>query len=210
MVTRRVVIAGLASPLVWQPAFAGEREPSFFQAQVDAGTLPPVAQRLPTNPRVVNLAAMGRVPGRHGGDIRMLIGGQRDIRLMTINGYARLVGFSQKLELQADILESFETVEDRIFTFKIRAGHKWSDGSPLTAEDFRYCWEDVHLNEELSPGGLSTYLLSHGKPPVFEIIDTLTVRYSWDAPNSDFLPQIAAAQPLSMVMPSAYLKTFHM
>lgn len=209
MVTRRVVIAGLASPLAWRPALAAEREPGFLQAKVDAGTLPPVEQRLPANPRVVNVAAMGRVPGRHGGDIRMLIGGQRDIRLMTIYGYARLVGFSAKLELQADILESYETVEDRIFTFRIRAGHKWSDGTPLTTEDFRYCWEDVYLNEDLSPGGLSTYLLSDGKPPVFEIIDALTVRYSWDAPNSDFLPQIAAAQPLSMVMPAAYLKTFH-
>jgi peptide/nickel transport system substrate-binding protein len=128
---------------------------------------------------------------------------------MTINGYARLVGYDENLNLQPDILESFDVVEGRIFTFRIRMGHKWSDGTSLTAEDFRYCWEDVQNNEDLSPGGLATYVVVEGKPPVFEILDPLTVRYSWDQPNPDFLQQIAAAQPLSMVMPSAYLKQFH-
>ena len=42
------------------------------------------------------------MPGRHGGDIRTLIGGQKDIRLMTIYGYTRLVGFDEKLTLQTE------------------------------------------------------------------------------------------------------------
>ena len=95
------------------------------------------------------------------------------------------------------------SVEDRIFTFKIRDGHKWSDGEPLTSEDFRYMWEDVLSNEDLSPGGFSPALMVDGKPPVFEVVDELTVRYSWDAPNPDFLPALAAAQPLSLVLPAA-------
>ena len=209
MVTRRAVIGGLASTLAPLPALADDREPGLLRPLVEAGSLPPVAQRLPRNPRVVNLAAMDRIPGRHGGDIRMLIGGQKDIRFMTIYGYSRLVGFDPKLQLHADILESFDTVEDRVFTFRIRDGHKWSDGSPLTAEDFRYCWEDVQLDPGLSPGGLSSYLLSDGKPPAFDIVDGLTLRYTWEVPNPDFLPQLAAAQALSMVLPSAYLKKFH-
>ena len=81
-----------------------------------------------------------------------------------------------------------------IFTFQIREGHKWSDGSPLTPEDFRYCWEDVWLNEDLTPGGPAAALLVDGKPPLFEIVDLRTVRYSWEAPNPDFLPSLAAAQ----------------
>ena len=43
---------------------------------------------------------------------------------------------------------------DRIFTFKLRDGHKWSDGSPLTSEDFRYSGKTCCLNEDLSPGGV--------------------------------------------------------
>ena len=97
---------------------------------------------------------MGREPGKYGGVVRMLIGGQRDLRLMTLIGYQRLIGYDEKLNFQPDVLEDFEVEEDRIFTFKLRDGHKWSDGEPLTSEDLRYTWEDVLSNEDLSPGGL--------------------------------------------------------
>ena len=209
MVTRRTTFGILASTFMPLPVSADDLEPEFLRPRLLAGEIPALAHRLPTVPRIVRLAEMHRLPGRYGGDIRMLIGGQRDIRLMTIYGYARLVGFDEKLKLHADILESFETVEDRIYTFRIRAGHKWSDGTLLTSEDFRYCFEDIYLNEELTVGGLTPSLKSGGKPPVFDVIDDLTVRYSWEVPNPDFLPRLAAAQPLSMVMPAHYLKQFH-
>jgi peptide/nickel transport system substrate-binding protein len=209
MITRRIALGLIASAFAPFTVCAADDEPPILKPLVDAGKLPPMSQRLPQVPRVVDLAAMGRKPGRYGGEIRMLITGPRDIRLMTIYGYARLVGYDENLELRPDILESFEVADGRVFTFKIRQGHKWSDGSPLTPEDFRYCLEDVLKNEDLSPGGLATYLVVDGKPPAFEIVDPLTVRYSWEQPNPDFLQQIAAAQPLSMVMPAAYLKQFH-
>jgi peptide/nickel transport system substrate-binding protein len=209
MMNRRTAIGAIASVIVPGVARAIDLEPEFFRSQLEAKSLPELAQRLPKTPRFVNVGGMGRQPGRYGGVVRMLIGSQKDIRLMTINGYARLVGYDDKLNMQADILKGFEVIEDRIFTFRIREGHKWSDGSLLTPEDFRYCWEDVWLNEDLSSAGLSTALLAEGKPPLFEIVDALTVRYSWHAPNPDFLPSLASAQPLSLVLPSAYLKQFH-
>ena len=211
MISRRTVLGLLASaftPAGLARAGAPE-DPPFFKALIDKGELPPLAERLPQVPRIVNLTATGRKLGRYGGSVRMLIGGQRDIRLMTIYGYARLIGYDESLNLQPDILENFDVVDGRVFTFKIRPGHKWSDGSPLTAEDFRYCWEDVQNNEDLSPGGLATYLVVEGKPSRFEIIDPLTVRYSWDSPNPDFLQQLAAPQALNMMMPAHYLKQFH-
>ena len=209
MVTRRTTLRILASTFMPLPVSADDLEPEFLRPRLLAGEIPALAHRLPTVPRIVRLAEMHRLPGRYGGDIRMLIGGQKDIRLMTIYGYARLVGFDERLNLQADILENFETNEDRIFTFRIRAGHKWSDGAPLTSEDFRYCWEDIYLNDEMTPAGIAPYLKSGGKAPAFDVINDLTVRYSWDVPNSDFLPRIAAAQPLSLAVPSHYLKQFH-
>lgn len=209
MMNCRTALGAIASALVPGTLHAAGREPDFFSPLIEAKTLPEIANRLPRTPRIVNVAAMGRQPGRYGGVVRTLIGSQKDIRLMTIYGYARLVGFDEKLNFQADVLESFEAIEDRIFTFRIREGHKWSDGSPLTPEDFRYCWEDVWLNEDLTPSGPATALLVDGKPPLFEIIDERTVRYSWDGPNPDFLPNLAAPQSLSMVVPAAYLKQFH-
>ncbi|MFB9949303.1 ABC transporter substrate-binding protein [Rhizobium puerariae] len=164
---------------------------------------------LPDKPRLVDLAAMGRKPGRRGGTVRMLIGGQRDIRLMPIYGYARLIGYDEQLNLQPDILESFETVEDRAFTFHIRPGHRWSDGSEFTTEDFRFCWEDIYNNRELHRGGIPTDLRVDNKAPTFEILDKWTVRFTWHAPNPDFLAQLAAPSPLKLAMPAAYLKQFH-
>ncbi|TJV11457.1 MAG: ABC transporter substrate-binding protein, partial [Mesorhizobium sp.] len=171
MISRRTVLGLMASAFLPGTSRAGDLEPEFLQPQLKAKALPALAERLPKNPRALNLAAMGRQPGQYGGTLRTIIGSQKDIRMMTIYGYARLVGYDEKLNLQADILESFDVADDRVFTFKIREGHKWSDGSLLTPEDFRYCWEDVWLNDELSQGGLAPALLANGKPPRFEIVD---------------------------------------
>jgi peptide/nickel transport system substrate-binding protein len=209
MITRRTALALLGSTLLPVSGRAGDREPSFLRPLIEAGELPEVALRLPRQPRVVNVAAMGRKPGRHGGVLRMLIGGQRDIRLMTLTGYQRLIGYDQKLNFQPDVLEDYQVVEDRIFTFRLRDGHKWSDGMPFTSEDLRYTWEDVLLNEDLSPGGLPPALVVGEHRPTFEVVDKLTVRYSWNVPNPDFLPMIAAPQPISLALPAHYMKQFH-
>jgi peptide/nickel transport system substrate-binding protein len=209
MTTRRDVLSLLAAAALTGPARAQDIVRDPLLAEVQAGKLPPLDQRLPEIPRVTDLIAMGRIPGRHGGTVRMLISGQRDIRYITIFGYARLAGYNEKLDLEPDILQDFTVEEERVFTFRLRPGHKWSDGHPLTAEDFRYAWEDVMLNEKLSPGGVSPTLIVNDKPPTFEVMDQYTVRYSWDGPNPDFMPWLAAAQPLAMVMPAHYLKQFH-
>lgn len=184
-------------------------ETPFFADLVAAGKLPPVEQRLPDHPRVIDIASLGREPGIPGGTWRLLAGDQRDLRLMTIYSYARLMVFDEKLNVVPDILESYEIDADKVFTFHLRPGHKWSDGQPFTAEDFRYYWEDVALNPQISPSGLTSALLANNKPPKFEVIDPLTVRYTWEDANPGFIPALAAAQPLFIFMPAHYLKQFH-
>lgn len=204
-------LAGAALPRLAQAApFSGPAIDSpFFADRIAAGSLPPVAARLPTSPRVIDLEALGRQPGRHGGNIRMLMGDQRDIRMMTLYGYTRLMVYDNNLELVPDVLESCDVEEGRIFTLKLRQGHRWSDGSPFTTEDFRYWWEDIANNKRLSPGGPPQALFSANEPPRFEILSETEVRYSWKTPNPIFLPALAGAQPTYIFMPSGYLKQFH-
>lgn len=212
MITRRTVLGMLAATCLSPPlarATLALQEPEFLKEKLGDGTLPPMAERLPKVPRVINLAAMDRKPGQYGGSARMIIGSQKDIRLMTINGYARLVGFDEHLALQPDILESFEQVENRTYTFRLREGHRWSDGHPFTVDDFVYYWYDVLNNKEMRPRGLPLDLLSEGKPPRFEVVDPLTVRYTWDVPNPDFLLRLASPQPLTLALPAHYMKQFH-
>ncbi|WGD29779.1 ABC transporter substrate-binding protein [Ancylobacter sp. WKF20] len=185
------------------------KEPPVFVRAILEGQLPPLAERLPENPRVIDLPALGRTPGHYGGTLRMLMGDQKDIRFVTIYGYARLVVFDTQGNLVPDILDSVDVQEGRIFTLHLRKGHRWSDGEPFTAEDFRYWWEDVANNDRLSPGGPPMQMVVQGEAARFEVIDATTVRYSWSMPNPGFLPALAGAQPLVIAMPAHYMEQFH-
>lgn len=160
----------------------------------------------PDEPRVVE--GMAEV-GRPGGELRMLIGRARDTRLLDAYGYARLVAYDRELRLAPDILAGYEVEEGRIFTLRLRRGHKWSDGHPLTSEDFRFFWEDVANNKALSPSGPEIQLLVEDEPPRLEVLDELTVRYTWSEPNPFFLPALAQASQLFIYSPAHYLKPFH-
>ena len=178
-------------------------------AQARDAALPPLEQRVPAVPSVVRTFAGSDGPGRAGGAIETLVGSERDTRLMTLYGYTRLVAFDPDLSIRADILESYTVEEGRRFTFRLRAGHRWSDGHPFTTEDFRYFWEDVANNRELSPHGPSAEMLVDGQPPVFEVLDAQTVRFTWKAPNPYFLEAQARALPLFIYRPAHYLRQFH-
>lgn len=189
------------------PARAVEEVP-YWAAAVAAGDLPPVGERLPEVPRVI-AASETRALGTYGGDWAMLVNRVKDTRLLVVFGYARLVGYDTSLEIVPDILESFDVEDGRIFTFHLRPGHRWSNGDPFTAEDFRYWWEDVANNRNLSPSGPPSTLLVDGEAPLFEMIDETTVRYTWSKPNPDFLPALASASPLFIYRPAHYMKQFH-
>ena len=171
--------------------------------------LPPVADRLPQVPLIRDPASTGGTLGRHGGTLRTLIARSKDIRLINVWGYARLVGYDRDLRLKPDILASLDVEQGRIFTLRLRPGHKWSDGHPFTAEDFRYYWEDIANNAELSPGGVPAFFLVDGRKPRFSVIDPHTVRFEWDKPNPSFLPNLAKARPVFIYRPAHYLRQFH-
>lgn len=177
--------------------------------QVVAGTLPPIAERVPQLPLVTDLAARGRVVGQPGGIIRTMVGQARDIRLMVVYGYARLVGYDADYALQPDILHAVTIEDGRRFTLHLRPGHRWSDGHPFTAEDFRYWWEDVANDATLAPSGPPQFMLVDGQPPEVSFPDAVTVVFDWPAPNPMFLPMLAQARPPFIYRPAHYLKQFH-
>ena len=207
------VIGGAFMLLTGHVALAGDlpayiNPPSLDEA-VAQGELPPVSERLPLTPRVTDPTETGRDFGRSGGRLSMLMSRDKDVRQMVVYGYARLVAYDEDFNIRPDILESVEVKDERVFTLHLRPGHRWSDGEPFTAEDFRFYWEDIALNELVSPSGPPTVMRINDKLPVFEVIDDYTVRYCWDDPNPAFLGELAAAAPLYIYMPAHYLKQFH-
>ena len=165
----------------------------------------PLAQAEPPSQPAVEDGPVG-VPG---GTLRLLIGSPRETRLVPVFGYARLVAYRPDYSIVPDILQAVEVEADRRFTLHLRPGHKWSDGEPFTAEDFRYWWEDVALNLELNPSGPPAALLRDGEAPKVEILDPETVRYSWSKPMPGFLAELAGPTPVVIYRPAHYLKQFH-
>jgi peptide/nickel transport system substrate-binding protein len=184
-------------------------EPPSLKAEVEAGKLPPMAQRLPRTPLVVDINRGDWTLGRYGGELRTLLAKDRDIRMMVVYGYSRLVGYDEKLNLVPDIVERVENIESKVFTFHLRPGHRWSDGQPFTTADFRYFWEDVANNTELSPFGLPAVLKVRDRGPKFEVLSETAVRFTWDEPNPQFLPALAGPSPLYIYRPAHYLQQFH-
>jgi len=206
---RRFLFAVLSVLLPQSVIAGGYSAAPGLQERVQSGELPAVDQRLPENPKRINFTANGLKPGRYGGNLRLLMGRSKDVRLMVVYGYARLIGYDRKLSLQPDIAERIDVKEGRIFTIRLRKGHKWSDGTPFTAEDFRYYWQDVALDKNLSPLGPPKIMRVNGRLPVFTVIDEQTVRYQWQQPNPFFLGALAGAAPLFIYRPARYLKKFH-
>jgi peptide/nickel transport system substrate-binding protein len=159
----------------------------------------------PVEPAVVDVPKVGE----QGGSLRMLVSNTRDTRLLVVYGYARLMAYDTELNLVPDILEDIEVEGGRVFTMRLRDGHRWSDGAPFTTEDFRYWWEDVATNEQLSPIGPPIELQVDGEWPEVGILDERHLRYSWSKPNPFFLPALAGARPMFIYAPAHYLKQFH-
>lgn len=184
-------------------------ESSFWKAEVDAGNLPPVSERLPETPLVVDIEGKGRALGKHGGTLRTLVTRTKDVRQMVVYGYARLVGYNHEYEIVPDLLLALENEDERKFTLRLRPGHKWSDGAPFTSEDFRYWWEDVANNESLSPSGPLEFLRVDGELPKVSFPDETTVIYEWSQPNPKFVQELAEARPPFIFRPAHFLKPLH-
>ena len=205
---REVTQVGLA--LIAATALPGKTRAEFQETpalrdEVARGQLPKLAGRIPSEPAVADLEAIGRP----GGELRMLMAGPKDTRMMVVYGYSRLVGYTPSLALAPDILRSIDVEDGRVFTLHLRKGHKWSDGHPFTSEDFRYWFEDMAQNKHLSPSGMPISMMPQGKGPRFEVVDETTVRYKWERPNPLFLPELAGPSPLFIYRPAHYLKQFH-
>lgn len=177
--------------------------------QVQSGQLPPMQERLPLKSRVIDFENYDKTLGKYGGDLRLLMGKAKDLGQITVYTYARLVGYAPDYTIQPDIAEAFVVGDGKDFTFKLRKGHRWSDGHPLTSEDFRYFWEDMVKNEKLGQKGIPSEMLVDGEEPKFQVIDELTFRYTWEKPNPSFLPALAAPSPLYIYRPAHYMKQFH-
>ena len=158
-------------------------------AEVAAGELPPVEERLPDQPEVI---APYRELGTYGGAIRFGLRGSSDHNhILRLVGPQGLVRWDPAFtEVVPNLAESYEVNADATeFTFHLRAGLKWSDGEPFTADDVMFNVNDLLLNADFAP--TPPRYMAGGEPLAAEKIDEQTVRFTFKEPAGSFLYDLA-------------------
>lgn len=178
--------------------------------RVEAGDLPPVEERLPETPLVIETTES---MGVYGGTWASVINGPADIAwLRNTVGYDGLVRWNPEWsEAIPNVAESFSMDDTgREYTFELRRGMKWSDGEDFTADDIVFAFEDVLTDPEVASKSIGPFLDPSGQPAVLEKIDDYTVRFVFAEPKGLFLNQLADPEGYHIsACPRHYLEQFH-
>lgn len=175
---------------------------------VKDGKLPPVDQRLPKEPLVIK--PLQKV-GQYGGTWHLTTTGRADGANFTrVVGYDGLVRWDPDWkQILPNLATKWETnAEGTEFTFYLRPGLKWSDGTPLTTDDFIFWLEDIAKNTELTPA-FPAWLSTDGKLPNIVKKDDSTFTYKFASPNGLFLQRLATPDGLLIFAPAKFLKPYH-
>jgi peptide/nickel transport system substrate-binding protein len=194
--------------IIWQFSLAQPyQESPILNAQVQAGDLPPIQERLPDNPLVVE--PLEQV-GTYGGTLRR---GSVSIIGYLTNNFTREPLTTWQMPLpsagppMANIAESWEyNDEGTEVTVRLRAGMKWSDGEPFTTGDIDFFWNDIMLDDNVTEG-FPGILRVNGEVPELEIIDDLTFKFTFPATFYYFAE--AHASIWQIAWPKHYLSQYH-
>jgi peptide/nickel transport system substrate-binding protein len=212
-----VTVATAAAAPTAAPTSKYKEAPALAEL-VKAGKLPPVDQRLPKNPKAQKPFAK---VGKYGGTWRRAYRGASDRFGVHTTIADHLLEMDApegagSLTLIPNVAESYKVNADGTeFTWKLREGHKWSDGVEITSENAVWWFKNVLLNEELAPGRLYdnvrqqqnlTDIVADGKY-------AFVCKYS--KPNGTLPLGVVRGEAwgliggLNFLVPSHYLQKFH-
>lgn len=186
-------------------ADASAKESPILTERVDAGELPPLEERIPSEPLVVD----GENPGIYGGTWKAVTLGPGDFASPErILGYEPPMRKNAMLdEVGPGVFTAIEADEDgTVYTLSLRAGMKWSDGESFTADDVVFAVEEVFGNEELYPS-VPSWLGTDGKRAVAELIDETSLTLTFSAPTGQFEDQMNRYMEL-VIFPKHYASQF--
>jgi peptide/nickel transport system substrate-binding protein len=180
-------------------------EPEYIAKLVEAGQLPPVAERLPETPQVIPNSFFSDGPGQYGGV-------KRDVWAAPTEGWNWAAGISQgwfgieaivqeplvmtgpmwlrgdKLEPVPNLATSWEWSSDGTqLTMNLIKGVKWSDTTPFTADDVMFTWEDIILDPGVTRSWTKRSAWQiEGEDITLEKVDDFTVRWTFPVANANY------------------------
>ncbi len=169
-------------------------EAPMLKEMVDAGSLPPVAERLPVREDLLVIKPVHEI-GKYGGTWRRGFTGPGDGQ----NGH-RVAGGDRFVFWDADefpkvvpnLAKGWEISEDGTqITLFLREGLKWSDGQPFTANDAMFWYEHMYQNTELVPVRSAFFNIDQGA--TMEMVDDYTLKFSFPFANSLFLEVLGSS-----------------
>lgn len=201
-------------------------EAPFLTEMVAAGTLPPLAERLPKEPIVFSTAAMVDGIGEYGGVFRHVIGGRPEgwnwvagqhqgwgginmamQECLTRQGPRWQIKGEDQTGPLPNLAQSWEWNDDNTqVTMQLMQGVKWSDGDAFDTEDVRFWWEDNVQDENVS--SRITAKTFGGSGTTMEVIDDYSFSFTFEEPQSE-----AILEGLAYIQgcpgPSHILKDLH-
>ncbi|WP_162801563.1 ABC transporter substrate-binding protein [Brachybacterium saurashtrense] len=182
-------------------------ESPMLTERVDAGELPPLEERIPSDPLVVDAAEIGS----YGGTMRSVTIGPGDrTSILRLIGYEP--GLRRDAMLESTVPNVFSAVEQAdedgmVYTISLRSGMKWSDGEPFTADDVVFAIEDVYGDEELHPSPPG-WLSIGGEKAIAEKVDDVTVTLTFASPTGLFMPGLDRNMDWPPYFPKHYCQDF--
>lgn len=191
----------------------GGNEAPMLAEKVAAGELPPLDERIPAEPLVIE--PYGEI-GQYGGTMNRFDTSTNGNHLTMFQyGYSPVHWVRDGLDKRPGLAKSWDFNEDKTeYTLFFREGTRWSDGDPFTVDDFLYWWEEMVLNPDHTDVP-PDYMISGGELAEVTKVDDYTLNFKFAAPSPLFLDRLAM-WPNGMLpgserlfVPSHYLEQFN-
>lgn len=114
------------------------------------------------------------------------------------NMFSRLFYRDANMEIQPELVDTYENVDDTTWQFKLKEGVTFHNGDPLTAEDVKFSLERVMTDDTLKEYTYFQQFLE------VNALDELTVEIKTDGPMPTILPLLAKSG--SDVLPKKYFE----
>lgn len=207
----QVVNYAEGSKAAWWP----KGQAPVLAALVREGRLPPVAARVGPEP-IVMKGVEGL--GRYGGTWERLAASDDDVaaQMNSLLSYTNLVRWSpQGYPIVPHLAKSWTISDDyRVYTFHLRRGMRWSDGAPVTADDFTY-WDKWEIQALGMPAPQILRYPGTAEVGRLEKVDRYTIRFVFPKPWPLFLERLATYRTIpgricmQYCVPSHFLRQYN-
>jgi peptide/nickel transport system substrate-binding protein len=179
------------------PVAKSGKEAPMLTKLVSAGTLKPVAERMPVKEDIMVEKVTEEI-GKYGGDWKMPWSGPNDRWAVGMPTEEALFRFNKDgSAVEPNVAKGFDVNKDSTeFTIYLRKGMKWSDGMPFTADDVLFYWEHMLTKETF---GKKIYDAYYSVDPVtgekalakVTKVDDYTFKVTHKYPSVMFLERVA-------------------